>query len=134
MYVDWKDEYSVGVAKFDESHKKLCGLINELHAGIVAGKGRDAQKNVIKGLVEYSMSHFGDEERLMKEYGYPDRASHKREHNEFQDKLLEFVEAYLQGSAPLSVDLLGYLVEWLERHMAVTDKKYQPFFNSKGLT
>ena len=134
MYVEWKEEYSVGVAKFDDAHKKLCGLINELHAGIIEGKGRDTQRSVLKGLVEYSMGHFSDEESLMKQYDYPERISHKLEHDEFRDKLLEFVEAYLKGATPLTVDLLGYLVEWLEKHMTLTDKKYEPFFNSKGVT
>jgi hemerythrin len=134
MYVEWKDEYSVGVAKFDASHKKLCAMINGLHADILQGKGRDAQKTALKGLVEYTMNHFSDEEHLMKEYGYPDRASHKQEHDEFRDRLLEFVEAYLQGSVHLTVDLLAYLVEWLERHMIGTDKKYQEFFNSRAVT
>lgn len=134
MYVEWKDDYSVGVASFDDAHKKLCALINELHAGILQGKGRDTQKTVLKGLVEYTMGHFADEEQLMKEYGYPDRASHKLEHDEFRDRLLEFVEAYLKGSVPLTVDLLAYLVEWLEKHMIGTDKEYQAFFNSKGVS
>lgn len=133
MYVEWKEEYGVGVAKFDDAHKKLCGLVNELHAGIMEGKGRDTQRSVLKGLVEYSMSHFSGEERLMKECHYPEYASHKHEHDEFRDRLLEFVEAHLKGSVPLTMDLLGYLVEWLERHMTVTDKKYQPFFNSLGV-
>lgn len=133
MYVEWKDEYSVGVAKFDEGHKKLCAIINELHAGIIQGKGMDTQKKVLKGLVDYAMNHFADEERLMKEYGYPDRPAHKQEHEEFRDRLLEFVEAHLQGSAPLTVDLLAYLVDWLERHITGTDKKYQAFFNSRGV-
>lgn len=133
MYVEWKEEYSVGVAKFDDSHKKLCGLINELHAGIMDGKGRETQRSVLKGLVEYSMNHFSDEESLMKKYNYQEYASHKIEHEEFREKLLGFVEAYLQGSVPLTVDILGYLVEWLERHMTVTDKRYQPFFTSIGV-
>jgi hemerythrin len=89
---------------------------------------------LIKGLVGYTMNHFADEESLMKEYGYPDRISHKLEHEEFRDKLLKFVEAYLQGSTPLTVELLAYLVEWLEKHMIGTDKKYQQFFNSRGVT
>jgi hemerythrin len=134
MYVEWKDEYSVGVARFDEGHKKLCAIISELHAGILQGKGGDTQKEVLKGLVEYTMVHFGDEEQLMKEYGYPDRLAHKLEHDGFRDKLLEFVDAYLQGSVPLTVDLLAYLVEWLEKHMMGTDKKYQKFFSSKAVT
>lgn len=134
MYVEWKDEYTVGVAKFDDGHKKLCGLINELSAGILQGKGEEMQKNVLKGLVGYTMNHFADEERLMKEYGYPDRISHKLEHEEFRDKLLKFVEAYLRDAAPLTAELLAYLVEWLEKHMVGTDKKYQAFFNSKGVT
>lgn len=134
MYVEWKDEYSVGIARFDESHKKLCALINELHASILQGKGRDSQENALKCLVKYTMNHFADEERLMKEYGYPERASHKHEHDAFWDRLLEFVEAHLQGSVPLTVDLLDSLVEWLQKHIIGTDKKYQPFFNSKGVT
>jgi hemerythrin len=133
MYVEWREEYSVGVARFDDGHKKLCALINELNAGISQGKGGDTQKTILKGVVEYAMGHFADEERLMKEYDYPDRISHKLEHDEFRDRLLGFVEAYLKGSTPLTVDLLAYLVEWLEKHMIGTDKKYQAFFNSKGV-
>ncbi|MBF0291027.1 MAG: hemerythrin family protein [Nitrospinae bacterium] len=128
MYVEWKEEYNVGVARFDESHKELYSLINELHAGVVEGRYRDTQKNVLKNLVHYSISHFADEERLMKEYNYPELASHKREHDQFRKKLEEFVDAYMEGFALLTTDLLDYMVRWLEKHVTVTDKKYEPYF------
>lgn len=133
MHIEWKDEYSVGVARFDENHKKLCAMINELHAGILQSHEKDLQKSVLKNLLEYATTHFADEEWFMKEYGYPDMASHKQEHEEFWDRLSGFVKVYQQGSIPLTADLLGCLVEWLDRHMIGTDKKYQAFFNSKGV-
>jgi hemerythrin len=133
MYVEWKEKHSVGVAKFDESHKELFALISKLHTGIVEGAFKDTQKDVLKSLVHYSMSHFSDEERLMKEYDYPEMASHKREHEEFRGRLLEFVEAYMQGAALLTVDLLDHMVGWLESHVTKTDKGYQPFFNPSSM-
>lgn len=134
MYIEWKDEYSVGVARFDENHKKLCALINELSAGILQDHENESQKSVLKGLLEYTTNHFADEEWFMKEYDYPDLASHKQEHEEFWDRLSGFVGAFRKGATPSNTDLLDYLAGWFEKHITRTDKKYQEFFNSRGVT
>lgn len=134
MYIEWKDEYRVGVAELDEGHKKLCALINELRTGILEGKGPDFTRKILKGLVGYSINHFADEERLMKEHGYPERLSHKLEHDDFRDKLLVYVDGYLKSATHDNMALLDFLSGWLENHLLCVDKKYQPFFISKGLT
>jgi len=47
----WQDSYSVGVKVLDEDHKKLIGIVNELHDGILAGKSREALGPVLDRLV-----------------------------------------------------------------------------------
>lgn len=139
MTAEWEDGYSVGVARFDENHKKLCAMINELSAGVLQGNKKDMQasnlqRSVLKALLEYTTNHFGDEEHLMKEYGYPDMAPHENEHEEFRGRLSGFVDTYMGDSALLTTDILDYLLGWLVKHINGTDKKYQAFFNSKGVS
>lgn len=130
MYAQWKEEYSVGVARFDKSHKELYSMINELHDGIVEGKFKDTPKKALKSLVNYLIKHFADEERLMKKHGYPEFASHKLEHDEFRNWLQSFFNDCAQGSASLSIDILNHIVEWLENHVTKSDKKYQPYLSA----
>lgn len=132
--IEWKDEYSVGVARFDESHKNLCAMINRMYADISQGRGIETQKSALSSLLGHITSHFADEEQLMAEYGYPDIVSHKQEHETFWDSLTLFNESCQGGPAHVTIGLLDHQVEWLERHITGADKKYQAFFNSKGVT
>ena len=47
---------------------------------------------VLDGVAAYTVSHFANEESLMKRYAYPDYARHKAEH----DKLVDRVEQLRQ--------------------------------------
>lgn len=71
-FFEWKNEYSVGIAKIDGQHKALVGFLNELFEAMRAGKGKDALDAVMKNLVEYTKTHFATEENFMKQYKYPD--------------------------------------------------------------
>ncbi|MGB9912684.1 MAG: hemerythrin, partial [Candidatus Kapaibacteriota bacterium] len=40
-FIEWNDNYSVGVSIIDNQHKQLIRIINELHEGMGTGKGKD---------------------------------------------------------------------------------------------
>jgi hemerythrin len=132
--IQWTEKLSVGVKQFDDEHKKLVGMLNELFDGMMAGKGKDVLGKVLDGLIEYTKSHFANEERLMVTYGYPELATHKFEHDSLAKQVLEVQRKYKEGgSAVLSMDVLNFLKGWLEKHIQGSDKKYAPLFNAKGI-
>ena len=52
-FMTWTSDLSVGVEVLDDDHKKLIGIINQLHYGITAGHDREVLEAVLNELVEY---------------------------------------------------------------------------------
>lgn len=131
--ISWSDTYSVNVKEIDEQHKKLIDLINKLHDAMKVGKGSQMIADVLKALIDYTSSHFATEERYMKLHAYPEYAHHKKEHNLLVMKVLDVQKNLQSGKAPITQDIMAFLKDWLITHIQGEDKKFGPFFNSKGL-
>jgi len=131
--ITWSDKYSVNIKEIDEQHKKLVGMINELHDAMMHAKGKEASLAIINKMAEYTKYHFSTEEKYMKQFGYPDYNAHKLSHEKFVEQVLEFKKEYETGKTGLSFDLLNFLKNWLVTHIQSSDKKYSALFNEKGL-
>ncbi len=131
--LEWNDSYSVKVAKFDDQHKKLFAMINDLNDGMKAGKGKETLGAVLKGLIDYTATHFADEEKAMAQHGFLQLQLHKNEHNKLVKQVLALQADYAAGKAMLSMEVMNFLRDWLNTHIVGTDKKYGEFFNAKGI-
>jgi len=131
--ITWSDTYSVQVSQFDDQHKKLIEMLNDLHDSMKVGKGKEALGKILKSLIQYTAMHFSSEERLMKQHNYPDYEQHKKEHNQLVMKVQDVQKKYLEGSTILSQEVMNFLKEWLRNHIQGEDKKYGIFFNSIGV-
>ncbi|MCG6551837.1 MAG: bacteriohemerythrin [Candidatus Magnetominusculus sp. LBB02] len=131
----WHNTFSVGVKKYDEAHKTLVGLINRLHAAMKIGLGSQVLGDILDELIEYTMTHFRDEEREMLRLGYPthDYEIHLDQHQRFVRQAADVQRKFREGLGGLSLDIMEFLKKWLSEHILGTDKKYMHFFNSKGL-
>ena len=49
-FFEWNDGYSVGVAEADEQHRRLIGLIDQLHEAMTQGAGRQSVGSAIDEL------------------------------------------------------------------------------------
>ncbi len=131
----WRDEYSVGVESFDNDHKKLLELILRMFR-VWQRQGEKNQQEAAKAiaeLLEYTESHFGREEGVMKKHAFPGLEAHCKEHEEMKDKVKEFQVKFTQDSSETSQDVLRYLQYWLINHINNTDKEYTEFLNDKGV-
>lgn len=129
----WNEKYSVNIKEIDHQHKKLIGLVGELEAAMRQGKGREVLDKVLKELIRYTQTHFAAEERLMKNHGYPDYEEHKAKHEKMTRKVLEVQQEYQEGKITITLEVMKFLQDWLNKHILGTDKKYGPFLNSKGV-
>ena len=121
--MEWNDSLKVGHSVIDRDHERLVGLINKLGDAMSDGHGKDACGAVLDELIDYTQTHFANEERLMATHGYGDSVAHRAEHAKLIKDVQEFRIKYASGTATLSVFLLRFLMEWLTHHILQSDKK-----------
>ena len=133
-FVEWTERLSVGVTSIDDQHKKLVSLINQLHDGMLSGKGREILSSVLKGLIDYTTTHFKYEEDIFVRTGYPDAAAHKAAHADLVRQVKEIERKLDQaGPATLTIKTMNFLKDWLTSHIQGEDKRYSPHFAAKGV-
>ena len=133
QYVEWKDEYSVGIDSIDQQHKRLVNLINQLHTAVTYSTGEEFEREALDELVDYTKTHFSYEEGLMEQNGYPDFDAHKAQHVEMIQKVDEVLAEYEKNQDTAMNSALSYLSDWLINHINGTDKQYSSYLIGKGV-
>jgi hemerythrin len=133
-FMEWNDRYSVGVAVFDDEHKKLVAILNELHASVTAGVDKLALQRVSDKLVEYTLMHFRHEETYFEDWAYPGAERHMAMHSRLRQQVFEYRKQILEmDSMDLALEMLDFLKNWLTQHIMVEDRKYGVYLHEKGL-
>lgn len=132
-YLNWSEDMSVKVKEIDAQHKVLVEKINMMHQAMLDNKGREAQQDIIRGMVEYANVHFEAEEKYMRRLDYPGYQKHRAEHERFAEKAYELQKRAESTGFVLSLEILSFLRNWLKEHILVIDKEYSSFFNENGV-
>jgi hemerythrin len=132
-FIEWSDDLSVKVQEIDEQHKKLIGMINALNDAMGAGKSKDALKGILDGMVDYTVMHFGVEEKYMEKFNFGETFQHKSEHKNFVKKTLELKNGFEENKLMISMEVMDFLKDWLQKHIKGIDKKYTNCFQENGL-
>lgn len=130
----WDKKYLVNIKEIDVQHKNLVDLINKLNEAMYEGQGCEMLETVLKELVEYTKTHFANEEGLMNTYGYPEYLEHKKKHKELTAQVIDLQKQFEGGRIMITLQVMNFLKDWLSNHILNTDKQYGPFLNSKGMT
>lgn len=136
---EWKSEYSLNIAEIDKQHKRLFELIGQLYQIAKVDDGYDHYdeiKAVFNELSDYTVYHFGYEEKLLAQYNYDSHETkiHKLEHGGFVNKMVKVGQQDLdKNEKKILLDVIMFAVEWIEKHILLTDKKYSEFLNSHGV-
>lgn len=131
-YIEWSNNYSVGVELIDDQHKHFVGIMNMLYKEIQT-KSTDRIPLIINELVAYADTHFETEEKYFDEFKYDGTQEHKEEHKKLREKINEFLSHKDNDSLEFAFELLDFLENWLVDHLANMDKKYTKCFNDHGL-
>ena len=131
--IEWTDDFSVGVEVFDDDHKILIGMINDLHEALNEGRGLDLVEDIFDQLEDYTHTHFSSEESLMKSTGYAGYEEHKLAHEDWIKQLKEFKDKYQNEELILAdVAMNQFLHSWLVDHIRGVDFLYKDHFKEKG--
>ena len=129
----WNENFSVGISKIDEQHKKIIKMINSLIEIYISEIFTEKISDILNEMSQYALKHFETEEQLMKEHNYPDYTPHAIEHQEFKMKTVRLSADTIKHKELVPAETLIYLKEWWINHILSTDMKFKSFFKSKGI-
>ncbi|MEG3637765.1 bacteriohemerythrin [Magnetococcus sp. PR-3] len=132
-FFPWSDNMSVGVKQFDDDHKVLIDLTNQLHRGMKEGIENDQLHAIIDELTAFTETHFKREEAAMADINYPGLDAQKKEHRAMVKKVVEFADEFKKGEFAVGIDVLSFNKTWLSQHILGSDMEYRSYFNSKGI-
>ena len=127
VMLTFSDKYLTGIEQIDREHKQLFDILMELNTlntdEFLVDKF-DQIANVLEELKDYTVKHFEDEERYMREIGYAGLEAQQRVHQAFIDKIegidLDEVDDDQQGCID---ELVDFLATWLINHILKMDHK-----------
>jgi hemerythrin len=123
--VEWKQEFSVGIAQLDKEHQNIVQCVNNVGNAASA----EALHAAMDRLIFCTRIHFQAEETLMRALNYPHFAEHIKEHQVLLDEVKAIESAIHE--APVSPTTLDLLTKTVESHFMADEKDYGVFFLSR---
>ena len=120
--LSWSDTLAIGIKEIDRHHQELIDIRNKLVdcCKLDDAPHSEAFHNILAELFSYSRTHFTAEEALMQAIEYPDFSSHKDEHHEFIEQIVDISIGVAKDPA-IHNKALDFVTEWLVTHLLQTD-------------
>jgi hemerythrin-like metal-binding protein len=129
----WDETLVSEIGFVDEQHQMLFDAINRFGTAVMEGHGAKEIESILTFLGEYTMGHFAEEEALMLELDYPQRAAHKAMHDAFVRKVPELIAANQKGDQAALFRAALMMVDWLQNHIREVDiKGFVAFAKARG--
>ena len=125
MYVTFDDTLVTGNEMIDSQHKEWIDRINQLMKSCETDKEKQAAMKMLDYMADYADFHFGAEEKLQEEIGYPGIEDHKNKHEEFRRTVQELHDMLEEQEGPSDsfVEAVNKNVtEWLYYHIKGFDR------------
>ncbi|MBK8190549.1 MAG: bacteriohemerythrin [Vampirovibrionales bacterium] len=132
-YIVWTNDYAVGIPSIDNQHQYLFRLINQLNEAVQTESSGAVMGNLLEGLINYTVSHFDNEEAMMQQTDYPDARAHIEQHERFKAQVVGFYEQFKAGTAVVDDAVLNMLTQWLKGHVMGSDFQYRDHFKERGM-
>lgn len=136
---EWTDDLSFNIKSIDQQHKRLFELGGQLYD--IASSSEefdyfDEIQKIFDELRDYTVYHFGYEEKLLEENGYDPAKlkAQKFEHAYFVSKLVRAEGKDLdEEQKQVLNDLITFFYKWIKEHILVADRQYVDLLKSKSL-
>jgi hemerythrin-like metal-binding protein len=132
-FMNWNETLSVNIESIDEQHKKIIGMINELHDYVKQGSNRECMDGALVRLSVYTVKHFIYEESLFKKHGYTFQNEHKKEHDELAERVTDLHKKHTIQREAIGEDLLKFFKDMMCEHITTYDQQYIDFFCDHGV-
>ncbi|UYT06831.1 hemerythrin family protein [Treponema denticola] len=130
---EWEDSLSVGYNTIDLHHKKLLTIMGQFKDLFNLPQEEYKLKigKILKNLSDYTYYHFEEEEKVMKEYGYPYLKEHAEIHKSFIKKIREAIVPLASGNIETGLQFYDFLGRWLVEHIAEADHDWAEYIHKE---
>jgi CRP/FNR family transcriptional regulator len=127
----WNPSYRIGVEAIDRQHEKLFDIGNRFHQAWRDGARRAELCRIFGELLGYAGYHFGEEERLMEQVGYPGLAQHRANHEELTELVNHYLAQLRDGVKGGERQAVEFMRTWLRAHVLDADRKIGAYLSGK---
>lgn len=126
MQAVFDDSLITGNKMIDTQHKELIDRINKLL--ILCENEKPAKREAVETLdylADYTEFHFGEEEKLQEEIGYPGIAEHKKKHEELRQVVQDLYAMLEEQEGPTAAFVESVnenVTNWLYNHIRGFDR------------
>ncbi len=120
----WRDDYSIGVAQIDNEHRQLFDVINEFHDQKQGAVASHDILQMLNKLIQYSESHFRNEEGIMRSMDYADVDQHHQQHDALVGAIFDLAAEVEAGKGTVDLSLHTFLKNWLLDHILQHDMAF----------
>jgi hemerythrin len=129
--IKWTPALAVGHPVIDTQHQELFRRLEALLTAMMKGDKAEIGR-LFEFLGSYVVEHFGAEERLMQQHGYPGYALHKAAHERFVADYTALKKTLDAGAgAALTIKVQNWCGDWLKAHIAGTDQALAAFLGTR---
>jgi methyl-accepting chemotaxis protein len=129
QYFVWDYSIATEVPLIDQRHKRLFEAINRLMDACAQGTGQTELKKSLDFLMDYTVKHFDEEEKIQLEYNYPDYPAHRKVHEAFKETVRSLSRDLIAKG--ISDELIRRVKteagDWLLKHITIMDLKLGKF-------
>jgi hemerythrin len=131
MLVEWQENLCIGVLEIDIQHKLLFEKFNSFLEACQSETDDDTVHRLFWFLEAYAVTHFNDEEKLMRRLAYPDYLQHRKQHLEFAAEVGRIKERLkIEGPTQALVSsMTRFISNWLIQHISNMDRPIARFVN-----
>jgi len=134
MTIEWNEDLKLGVEKIDHQHRAFFEQRNKFMAACTELLEEKDDPEVIRKeidelfyfLTDYFLTHFNDEEEILKEADSPYYEEHKKHHQEFIKEVKKIKYDFLENEE-IDIKLIRQLKDkitaWFVNHISKDDKK-----------
>lgn len=121
--IEWRDDFSLGIAEVDHEHRELIELINAAYVHMQQDETAGEIDDFLGEIYARISAHFALEEKMMRERGYDQYAEHKSEHETLLDEIRDLMDAYEDGVLTDAPELAARLQAWFTEHFRTHDAR-----------
>lgn len=134
MSIVFDESLYTGNELIDSEHKELIARVNKLVESCEKGTEKVTAVKTLDFLMDYTVFHFEDEEKLQQEIGYDKLDQHKEQHETFKksvDELRQMLEEE-EGPTDAFVNAVNKNIsQWLVEHIQGWDKAVAAYIREK---
>ena len=128
----WSKRFFTGISEIDYQHYIIVNYVNEIYREYIGNKDKDKLFSILIELAEFTTSHFGHEQVLMKKHNYPRFDLHLKEHTALLGQVGKYIEDIKNNRAKIDENFLNFLNNWLSHHILEEDMQYAPYLREHG--